>query len=446
MNREIYAQYRQNIEDAWEENRQAARMMQDNLERSPLYLRERVTAKPLQIPKVFRPDQVDALEEIASTTYGIFRKVIEEYLQQADYRALFPFSRELEELILTPRLYESPLPMARFDIFFHEDTNDFYFCEINTDGTSGMNEDRVLGEMLVDNPAHQKVIREYDLQPFELFDPWVRTFLEIYGTYEKKKAHPNVAIVDFLEVGAVREFQEFVRRFQRAGVRCELCDIRSLRYQDGVLYSGAGNPIDAIYRRAVTSDIMSHSQEVQPFLQAVREQNVFLAGAFCTQIIHNKWLFHILHLPRTARFLTPKEQAFVKDHVPETWLFQEGSCDRERVLQNKDSYILKPLDSYGSKGVYAGVECSQPEWEAHVAEVFGKDYICQKYCPQFATDNLDFIYGDSQWHPYINMSGLFVYNGRFAGVYSRQSEGGIIASRRNERVLPTFVAKGRREF
>ena len=41
---------------------------------------------------------------------------------------------------------------------------------------------------------------------------------------------------------------------------------------------------------------------------------------------------------------------------------------------------------------------------------------------------------------YINMAGLYMYDGVFSGVYSRMAEGsGIIASHRNERTVPTFV-------
>ncbi len=112
----------------------------------------------------------------------------------------------------------------------------------------------------------------------------------------------------------------------------------------------------------------------------------------------------------------------------------------EEVLSDKDAYILKPLDSYGSNGIHAGVECTQEEWEKTVREAAKEDSLCQEYCPQYKTENIDFAWGDGEWHSYLNMAGLYVYNGAFAGVFSRQAEGnGIIASHRNERTLPTFV-------
>ena len=439
LQEEVFRTYKQEIETHKEENRAGANALKDNMFRSPLYFKDRYTSKTLQIPKVYSKETVEAFISICSMTHRIFEKVIREYLTHEDFRALFPFSKELEELILTPIGYEALLPMARFDIFYHEDTGEFYFCEINTDGTSAMIEDYYQGKLILDNPAHQAVIRKYRLSQFELFDSWVNTFLQLYSTYERKVERPNIAIIDFLDQGTYREFQEFCYRFQQAGCFAEICDIRSLSYRDGALYSDRGNRIDAIYRRAVTSDIMKHTLETAPLLRAVKEQKVFMAGSFTSQIIHNKWLFHILRLDRTKRILSDEENAFVEAHIPMTGRLGED-FPIDRVLENKDAYILKPLDSYGSNGIYAGVECSQEDWENAVKSLPKEEYLCQKYCPQYKTENIDFAWGDGEWHSYLNMAGLYVYNGVFAGVFSRQAEGnGIIASHRNERTVPTFV-------
>ena len=433
-------EYHRLIEENPDKNREGALALMANMERSPLYFRDRFTSKNLQIPRIYTAADVERFKDIVHTTYGIFDKVIKEYLNNEDYRALFPFSKELEELILIPNGYSSLLPIARFDIFYHEDIGDFYFCEINTDGTSGMNEDMLQDEFILDNPAHQAMRRRYCFKTFELFDRWVNTFLKLYDTYEKKVTKPNVAIVDFLDGGTLREFQEFARHFQKAGVDAEICDIRELTFKDGRLYSPAGNVIDAIYRRAVTTDIMDYLDEVGDFITAVKERACFVAGSFDTQIIHHKWLFYVLHLERTKRFLRPEENAFVEAHIPKTLPFREGEISIDDVLGNKDKYILKPDDSYASNGVYAGVEFSNDEWSEKVLNSYNNGYICQEYCPQYSTENIDFAWDNGEWASYISMAGLFVYNGEFAGVFSRAAKGnGIIASHRNERTQGTYA-------
>lgn len=441
---ELRKEYEELIRSAPEANRAGALAIRANMERSPLFFRGDYRAKTLQIPRIYTEQTIARFEEIAGITYRIFEKVIREYLEHEDYRALFPFSEELKELILTPTGYDCPLPIARFDIFYHEDSGEFGFCEINTDGASGMNEDRLLDEFFLDNPAHQEMRRRYRMRTFELFDSFVERFLALYETYDGKRPRPNVAIVDFLDTGTLREFQEFARRFQKAGTDCEVCDIREVSYENGKLYAPSGHVIDAIYRRAVTADVMEHYDEVQPFLAAVREQAVFLAGAFRTQIVHHKSLFHVLHLPRTQEFLTAEERDFVERHVPKTVPFTENEIALREVLKDKDRYILKPEDSYASQGVYAGVELSAEEWEKRAAAAYGTDTICQEYYPQYAVQNIDYGWGDGVWHDYITMTGLFVYGGQFAGAYCRAAEaGGIIRSHDNERTQPTYVVSER---
>ena len=588
---EIKRAYRRHIEENTESNRVGALAVKSAMERSPLYFHDRFTARTLQIPQIYDAHTVNRFREIVRTSYAIFTKVIDAYLRDPDYRKLFPFPRELEELILTPNLCDSLLPLARFDIFYHEDTGDFRFCEVNADGASGMSEDMGLHDLIIDNPAHQDVIRNYTLHSFAPFDNWVHCFLEMYRQYEQKKrrrqselsnegsrdecsgennsgeqcsrgsqnelsglsgsdeqrnqrsqgsqvelstqsskeeqrspgrysglshesnsdeqrsqenqnessglsgkdnqrsqgsqgklpslsgsdeqcgkdaqaqqdrlsactqndagevgsgtgfmwetgSRPTVVITDFLDIGTTHEFKEFARRFQKAGVNAEVCDIRSFTYRDGRLYSAWGHPVDAIYRRAVTSDVYAHRDEVKPFLQAVREGAVFMTGAFCTEVAHNKWLFYMLRQEKTQQFLTEEERDFVEKHIPETWLFAPGGISLEEVLRHKNDYILKPMDSYGSQGVVAGVECTPEEWKSRAEAVYGGETICQRYCPQYAEENIDFAWGDGLWHPYIRMAGLYSYGGEFGGVYARAAEaGGIIASKRNERTLPVY--------
>lgn len=437
---EIRREYRELIEGDREGNRRGALSLRDNMERSDLYFRDRFTSKTLQIPRIYTEETVEVFRQIVRETYEIFARVIEEYQSNEAYRKLFGFSKEAEELILLPRGYPSPLPIARFDIFYHEDTGKFWFCEINTDGSSGMNEDRLQDTFLIHNPAHQEMIRRYQFRTFELFDSWVQTFLRLYEGYEGRRSNPNVAIVDFLDRGTVREFEEFARRFQRAGVGCEVCDIRELTFRDGELRSPSGHRVDAVYRRAVTTDILKAMEEVRPFLTAVREGACFVAGSFCTQIIHHKRLFYVLRDPMTKKLLTPSQNAFVEEHIPRTVPFTAEFISAETVKAEKDRYILKPEDSYASQGVYAGKEYDKKEWEQHVEEAFENGYICQEYCPQHSTENIDFAWGDGKWHSYIDMAGLFSYDGNFAGVFSRAAEGdGIIASHRNERTQATYV-------
>ena len=131
----IYEEYIDYINEHYDECGAAAHELMDHLRHSSVAYHGRCVYT-LLVPKVFLRDEVSRFEYIVNTTYGIFEKVIREYLENPEYRKVFPFSDELQELILTDRGYKTLLPIARFDIFYNEDNGDFKFCEINTDGTS----------------------------------------------------------------------------------------------------------------------------------------------------------------------------------------------------------------------------------------------------------------------------------------------------------------------
>lgn len=400
--------------------------------------------RTLYIPKLFTLDEVALFDRLIETLYGIFYKVMEQYRVDADYRKLFGFDERLEKLILREPTYDCPLPIARIDIFLNEETGDFHFCEFNTDGSSAMNEDRELNNAIKLTKAYQEFAVKHELKTFELFDSWVEEFLAIYATYKHKKENPHVAIVDFMESATNEEFKIFAKAFERKGISVEICEIRDLTYENGVLRSPAGIGIDAIYRRAVTSDIMKYYDAVQPFICAVVEEKVCLIGDFRTQIAHNKVLYKILHDERTKAFLTEEENAYVKAHVPFTASLEDGKFDYEEVISHKNNWIIKPEDSYGSKGVHAGVECTDAEWKQFVDECMNQGYILQQFCMPYESMNIDLVKDDdAPFRPYCNLTGLFVYNGKFKGCYSRISQSEIISTQYSEMALPTIVVQER---
>ena len=397
----------------------------------------------LYIPKMFTEEDIHIFQDLIEVLYGIFEKVMERYRTDESYRRLFGFSGELEELILRKPRYRSNIPIARIDIFYNENTKDFKFCEFNTDGSSAMNEDRELNHGLKLTKGYQKLAAGYDIRTFELFDSWVRTSLKIYQETEGAVTNPYVAIVDFMESATNNEFEIFAESYRRQGAECEICEIRKMRYEKGRLYGSGNRPIDLVYRRAVTSDIMKHFDEVTDFIRAVKEDAVCLIGDFATQIAHNKILYHILHHPMTQAFLTQEENTYVKAHIPYTVLMTADYLPYDRIVQKKDNWILKPLDSYGSKGVYAGVEfASEKEWKRIVDEHREEGYLVQEFCVPYQTKNIDFSKGaDTDFIDVSNLTGLFVYDGQFQGIYSRVSRGKIISTQYSEIALPSVVVR-----
>lgn len=396
----------------------------------------------LYIPKIFKSVDIERFKNLIKELYGIFDKVIDEYRRNAEYRKLFGFPEELEALILREPRYECKIPIARIDIFYNEKTGEFSFCEFNTDGSSAMNEDRELNIGLMRTKGYKMLEEKFQLSTFELFDSWAKKSLEIYRSVNGAKENPHAAIVDFMESATNNEFEIFADSYRKLGITCEVCEIRELKYRDGKLYGTDGKAIDFIYRRAVTSDIMKYYNEVGDFLAAVRDEAVCLLGDFTTQIVHNKVLYQVLHHSMTKRLLTPREQEYVAEHVPYTIAMDQGDIPYKDMITNKDNWIIKPQDSYGSKGVFAGVEYEdEAEWKTIVDSHRQKDYLVQKFQVPYETVNIDFSNGgDTDFIKVSNLTGLFTYGGEFAGIYSRVSRKQIISTQYSEIALPSIVA------
>ncbi len=333
---------------------------------------------------------------------------------------------------MLPRDYDAVLPFARVDTFLNEEDYRIHFCEFNGDGSAGMNENREITNSITGTEAFRVFAENHAVAGCDLFEPWVRTFLDIYDTYHFKVEHPRIAICDYLENGVVDEFHIFAEKFRAAGVECVVADVRDLAFDGEVLTTPDGLPVHAIWRRSVTNDVLEFWDDSQALIDAVRAQKVALIGAFSGHIVHDKQLFEVLFKPETQAFLAEEEIAFVEATVPMTAFLDESVVNLDQIRANKDEWIVKPTDHYGADNVYAGCEVSQQEWERVIDEFAngraGYPFIVQRYIRPFKTDTLPPDAGiddtpdgavESEPVPYNNMNGLYLYNGHFQGVFSR---------------------------
>ncbi len=418
------------------ESKESALRITEAIQKSELNLGGNMYTRTLHIPKVFTMEDKKRFENIVNTTYSIFTKVIEAYKKDPQIRKRFGFSSELEQLILCEPAYKSPIPICRIDIFYDEKTKDFHFCEFNTDGTSAMNENKRLNDFLLLNNIYQMDPQDYEIM--ELVDSWADAFIKTMKEDPNVCKEARIGICDFLENAYYTELYVFEDVFKQKGYDCEVVDIRDLEYKEGKLYSKKTHKvIDVIYRRAVTRDVMDHYDQVQPFIQAYLHHDVCCIGAFQTQLVHHKQITQVLMDPLMQSYFTKDEITFIEEHCPVTYDLHSDILEK---IQNKDEWIIKPKDSYASKGVWAGIDLKQEQWDQVVSQHLDANYIVQKYITPYKTKNIDLVNFDV-FKEYSNMSGLYVYNGQFAGVYSRCSDGGIISTQYNEKTISTLFLR-----
>lgn len=430
-----FKQFKKYIDGHWVESKESALKITMAIQDSELNAGNGNYTRTLHVPKFFDQEDKHRFERIVDQTYMIFRKVIEAYRKDPQIRKLFPFSKELEELILLEPLYPIPIPICRIDVFFDENMKEFHFCEFNTDGTSAMNENRRLNEFLDLNNAYMALKPKVEI--LELMESWVDSFLLTYASSKNAKTDPHIAIVDFLENAYLSELYQFEKLFRDRGFVCEVVDIRDLKYDGSKLVNAKTNTtFDAIYRRAVTKDVMEHYDELKDdFIQCVKDGNIILIGAFQTQIVHHKCINQVLFDEKMRAYLTKEECAFLDEHLPKTYDLTLEVANK--IALQKDNWIIKPKDSYAAKGVWAGCDLDSHRWAKVIYDFVDHDYIAQEYIPPFKSENIDLVNHD-HWMMYSNLTGLYTYNGVFAGVYSRMSDSGIISTQYNEKTVATL--------
>ncbi|ABR50706.1 conserved hypothetical protein [Alkaliphilus metalliredigens QYMF] len=401
--------------------------------------------KPVEFlyqPMFLTKEDMGRFEEIINQLMVILNKVVHQYLKDEKFRQYFGFSPLLEKLILKDPGYGIDIPMGRFDVFYHQN-GDFQFCELNADGSSGMTEARELENIILQSKALEPFKEQYQLEGFELFYSWVDALLTNYEDFSGGLEKPNVAIVDWLQGSPPSEFEEFKKAFEARGCATVIVDPRNLSYRNGQLYH-EGFRIDCIYRRAVTWELIERQDEVQDLIQAYLEGNVCVVGPLRSQIIHNKIVFAILHDPVKTPFLTHKERAFVQAHIPFTTLFEQE--DQEVVayaIEHKDRMVLKPMDKYASQGVRIGKDFTLEQWQQIINEEAREDYLLQEFCciprlpmAMIKEEEVHFIENNY-------LLGLFVYNEKLQGVYTRTGTQNIIGSVVECYTVPNFVVQGK---
>lgn len=390
-------------------------------------------------PMFFTKEDIKSFEKIGDMMISITNKITQRYIDFPDFREKFGYSKILEDLILIDNGYDINVPIGRFDIFY-KDYDNFKFCELNTDGSSAMNEDNTIAKILLETESAKKLEEKYELSSFELIDKWVDNSLEIFKKWDSKIEKPNVAIVDFKESGTPAEFGLFKESYTRKGCNTIIVDPRDLKYIDGNLYF-EDFKIDLVYRRIVTFELIENINEIPDFIEAYKNGAMCIIGSIKSQIIHNKIIFKILHDKDTLEFLSEEEQEYIKDHIPYTGEFRGERAVYDNILNNKNKYIMKPLDLNASRGVYTGRDLTEDEWKKKLDESWDKDYLYQEFVDPFTREFVVFEDGKLKIDEFGSIVGIFMYKEKFAGMYTRIGKENIISGLSSYYTVPNVLVE-----
>ncbi|WP_459129094.1 hypothetical protein [Guggenheimella bovis] len=379
-------------------------------------------------------EELRRLEKNLSPFIGILKKVIERYEKDEAFRALFDFPKKLEELILLENPLSIAFPMLRLDCIVRS-VEDFTIIELNTDGSSAMNEDRLLAEYLLDSLPIKELEKDYRISNFELFSSWIDTVRgeAIRLGIEK----PTVLILDYYE-SEPEEFLHFKEHFEKKGMKTFIARPTEIDCIDGYV-SFKGERIDMVYRRLVTTDLLRFYDKHPKLIEAIKAKKTIFVGPVKSQIIHNKRLFAVLSNEKVRESFTAEEKAFLDKHIPKTWVLTGDTLPL--ALEKREELILKPEDLYASRGVIAGKDVTPSEWKKALDEALSDRFLLQMEAAPQRMSYIDLDKGTKEM--FRELLGIYYYGGVLQGFFMRVGRERIISGDHEGRTIPTLLGERR---
>ena len=410
-------------------------------------------------PKLFTVEGERLLADAAETMYRIMAKTLRAYRSDPAVRAAFGLPADVERLCLIEDHFPCPVPVARVDVFLNEDTGEYWFCELNCDGSAGMTATDEVSCAVALSPTFAALEGERPgLEPYSVVDACAREVLDCYGAWDLAgtgpfpAGRPSLAVVDYLESLSRDEAEDFVARFAAMGVDARITDIRDLSVDEvggrWRLMDGRG-PIDCVWRRVVVSEMMGKPCDGADALVLAAEENLAcVVGGFSTWPCATKNVFAFFHGPQAASVLDAGELEFVRAHVPFTKVLAPG--DDLAPYLDREAWIVKPADGYNADSVVAGRDVDDGRWlevlgrgreTGAVVQAYAPQYVCPVVVGGCAPEDVTQLSGvvDASC-----MEGLYLFGGRFSGVFTRCGVGATIGEWTSRLNMGCFVDRGGR--
>ncbi len=236
---------------------------------------------------------------------------------------------------------------------------------------------------------------------------------------------PTICISDWSDVGTKSEQENMARYFWDWGYKTFLVDPREFIYKDGILRY-RDEKIDIVHRRVIMIELVERFRDVQPLIQAVKEGAVSVINPFSSAIGSNKAILALLSEEKYHPLLEEDTADIIKRHLPWTRLFHRDKDQIliKKVIEDKDSYVLKKGKSYGGSGIIVGREASKELWKRRTDEILEsaeERWIVQEYIKPPREMYPVIQDNDLEFHELIYNINPFIIDGEYVNGMTRLS-------------------------
>ncbi|HEX4747524.1 MAG TPA: hypothetical protein VFU99_11665 [Gaiellaceae bacterium] len=336
-------------------------------------------------PNLISRRQYDDINASAETLYKAFGRLEKALLKDEAFRRELDLDPQEERLALADPGFAASSPSARLDGFVGDD-GIIRYVEYNAESPAGMayNDELVaVFETLPVMKAFRKTFRARTV-------PTRGRQLAVMQRADRARGgdRPSIAIVDWRGLPTLTEFEMFQRFFEEKGLRTIICAPEDLTFSRGRLRAN-GKPIDLVYRRVLTSELLARPEVAKPLVSAYLAGAVTVVNSFRAKLLHKKMSLALLSDDGYGKLYTAAERAAIARHIPWTRKVREGHTTYGRkivdladfVIGNRELLALKPNDEYGGKGIVLGWTVDQHEWEQAFLTALTSSYVVQERVP-----------------------------------------------------------------
>ncbi|WP_437680099.1 hypothetical protein [Sorangium sp. So ce131] len=263
------------------------------------------------------------------------------------------------------------LTVGRLDMLVTE--GGFHFIELNADSPAGITDQLLIEQTLMALPHVARVRSRPFVRTPAPHLGLLRALREAYAGWGGREPRPTIAIVDWATVDTRAEFKVLADLFAAEGHRTLILDPAELEVGGGRL-SARGEKVDLVYRRVITQELLSRCGLDHPLLRATRDRAACVANSFRIKPLNKKASFAVLSAPEFSGLFSPEQRAAIAAHIPWTRRVKPGrvawrgrEVDLLELLEaEQESFVLKPNDDYGGKGVLLGWQTSPAVWRGAV--------------------------------------------------------------------------------
>jgi hypothetical protein len=284
---------------------------------------------------------------------------------------------------------------------------------------------------------HDELAARFPSQPTDRTAALLEAILACYRERGGASTGPTIAIVDWPGGLTRHEQAASAARFTELGCPPFVCAPHEL-VCDGRTLSAGGRRIDVVQRRVLFPDFLTRADELAPLVRAYRDGLVCVVNPLRSYLAGNKALLAMLNGSDFRKRAPAADLAVLDGILPDTSFV--GAADRERLIAERDRWVLKSAFGYGGKEVVIGDQVDHAAWSSAIEGTDGRVWIAQRrvtiprYRLPIRTDagvGLEPFY--LNWSPWL-------FGGRAVAGTTRTSASPLVSLTQRGALLPTIAS------